>query len=65
MALSMTGFGTAEVQWDTWLCVVEIRSVNHRYLDINCRFPSYFQKLEQELKSPIQSLSAIKIRPST
>ena len=55
MALSMTGFGTAEVQWETWSCLAEIRSVNHRYLDINCRLPLSFQTLEQELKNQIKS----------
>jgi len=56
MALSMTGFGTAEVQWETWTCRTEIRSVNHRFLDIICRIPSSFQKLEQELKNQIKSI---------
>ncbi len=56
MALSMTGFGTADVQRDTWSCLVEIRSVNHRFLDINCRLPSSFQKLEHELKNQIKSI---------
>ena len=55
MASSMTGFGTADVQWETWSCLTEIRSVNHRFLDINCRLPSSFQKLEQELKNQIKS----------
>ena len=55
MALSMTGFGTADVQWETWSCLAEIRSVNHRFLDINCRLPFSFQKLEQELKNQIKS----------
>ena len=50
----MTGFGTADVQWETWSCLAEIRSVNHRFLDINCRLPSSFQKLEQELKNQIK-----------
>ena len=55
MALSMTGFGTAEVQGEKWSCLAEIRSVNHRFLDINCRIPLSFQKLEQELKNQIKS----------
>ncbi len=55
MALSMTGFGTADFQWETWSCHAEIRSVNHRFLDINCRLPHSFQKLEQELKNQIKS----------
>ena len=52
----MTGFGTADVQWETWSCLAEIRSVNHRFLDINCRLPLSFQKLEQELKNQIKSI---------
>ena len=56
MALSMTGFGSADVQWETWSCLAEIRSVNHRFLDINCRLPLSFQKLEQELKNQIKSI---------
>ena len=55
MASSMTGFGTADVQWETWSWLAEIRSVNHRFLDINCRLPLSFQKLEQELKNQIKS----------
>ena len=43
------------VQWETWSCLAEIRSVNHRFLDINCRLPLSFQKLEQELKNQIKS----------
>jgi len=56
MALSMTGFGTADLQWERWSCLAEIRSINHRFLDINCRLPSSFQKLEQELKNQIKSI---------
>ena len=51
----MTGFGTADFQWETWSCLAEIRSVNHRFLDINCRLPLSFQKLGQELKNQIKS----------
>ena len=50
----MTGFGTADQKWETWSCLTEIRSVNHRFLDINFRLPSSFQKLEQELKNQIK-----------
>ena len=56
MAFSMTGFGTAEIKWETWSCIAEIRSVNHRFLDINCRIPSSFKKQEQELKNQIKSI---------
>tara|TARA_Y100001970_G_C14250607_1_gene871543 strand:+ start:5002 stop:5871 length:870 start_codon:yes stop_codon:yes gene_type:complete len=54
MAISMTGFGSAELQWQSWSCQVEIRSVNQRFLDIRCRLPLGFQKLESEIKKQIK-----------
>ena len=50
----MTGFGTSDLKWETWSFHTEIRSVNHRFLDINFRLPSQFQKLEQDLKNQIK-----------
>ena len=54
MAISMTGFGSAEERWETWTCQAEIRSVNHRYLDIHCRLPAGFQVLEQDCKKQLK-----------
>ena len=55
MAISMTGFGTAEAQWESWSCQVEIRSVNQRFLDIRCRLPLGFQTLEADFKKQIKA----------
>ena len=49
MAISMTGFGSANLEWDDWSCHVEIRSVNQRFLDIRCSVPMGFQYLESDL----------------
>ncbi|MCL2082994.1 MAG: YicC family protein [Oscillospiraceae bacterium] len=46
MIQSMTGYGRAK-QGDT---AVEIRSVNHRYLDINMRIPRTLSFLEESLR---------------
>ena len=54
MAISMTGFGSAEAQWESWSCRVEIRSVNQRFLDIRCRLPIGFQTLEGDFKKLIK-----------
>ena len=46
MIKSMTGFGRAEVQDAERKFTVEIKSVNHRYLDFNIRMPkklSFFE----------------------
>ena len=56
MVISMTGYGSADLQWETWSCQVEIRSVNQRFLDIRCRLPSEFQTLETEIKKYIKAI---------
>lgn len=38
----MTGFGFAEKEW----CRVEVRSVNHKFLDVQFRAPATFYQLE-------------------
>ncbi len=55
MAISMTGFGSADAQWESWSCQVEIRSVNQRFLDIRCRLPVGFQTLEADFKKQIKA----------
>ena len=56
MAISMTGFGSADLQWESWSCQVEIRSVNQRFLDIRIRLPLGFQNLEQDIKKQIKEI---------
>ena len=56
MAISMTGFGSADLQWESWSCQVEIRSVNQRFLDIRIRLPLGFQNLEQDFKKQIKDV---------
>ncbi len=47
MTRSMTAFARAEVGAAVW----EIRSVNHRYLDVSFRLPENFRRLEAPLKA--------------
>lgn len=37
---SMTGYGRALVQEDGREMTVEVKSVNHRFLDVSCRLPA-------------------------
>ncbi|UFU00974.1 YicC family protein [Radiobacillus kanasensis] len=55
MVQSMTGYGRDE-QWinDTKVSV-EIRSVNHRFLDISNKMPKSFLVMEDKIKKTIQS----------
>jgi uncharacterized protein (TIGR00255 family) len=52
---SMTGFARVEASgaWGTLVC--ELRSVNHRFLDVSLRLPDSCRSLESELRSRLQS----------
>lgn len=46
----MTGFAASEVSAGPYQLVWEIRSVNHRYLDLGFRMPEDFRPLEEKLR---------------
>jgi uncharacterized protein (TIGR00255 family) len=50
MIRSMTGFGAAERSVRTGRLQVELRTVNHRYLNVNVRIPTLLARLEVELR---------------
>ena len=50
MVQSMTGFGGAEKNG----CRVEIKSVNHRFLDIYLRAPSFLNQMEMTLRNMVK-----------
>jgi len=52
MLTSMTGFGRAEVELPpAGRAVVEIQTLNHRFLDMECRLPDGFQSFEEQVRS--------------
>ena len=50
---SMTGYGSATVSSDGRELTIELKSVNHRFLDINIRYPRSLMFLEEELRKEI------------
>ena len=50
LAKSMTAFGRAEAEYELGSCSWEVRSVNHRYLDVSFKLPEKFRRLEPKLK---------------
>lgn len=55
MIKSMTGYGTAGVQTDTGRSYsIEVKSVNHRYCDVNVKLPGKLSFLDQELKALVK-----------
>lgn len=51
MIKSMTGFGRATFQGKNRNFEVEIKTVNHRYLDINIRMPKSLLSLEENIRT--------------
>ena len=55
MVKSMTGFGRCEVQKDSRKFTVELKSVNHRYLDVNIRMPKKLNFFETAIRTLLKS----------
>ena len=55
MPLSMTGYGRKVLHIENTMVTIEIRSVNHRFLDIAIKLPRTFLFLEDKLKKTVQS----------
>jgi len=53
MISSMTGYGRAESTDNTRKIVVEMRSLNHRYLEVSLRLPNLFLPMEMEIKRKV------------
>ena len=55
MVRSMTGFGRAEASGESIAVTVEVRSVNHRHLDVALRLPRSLAALELDVRRLVQS----------
>lgn len=58
MIKSMTGCGRAEASNEKYTITVELKSVNHRYFDFNCRISRGFAFLEDKIRQRLASLIA-------
>lgn len=54
MIRSMTGFGRGQAPWQDGSVTVEVRSVNHRFLEAACRLPRSLAQLEETFKKAVQ-----------
>lgn len=50
MIYSMTGFGSARAEAPNLAVLVEIKSVNHRYLDVHIKIPAEYQNFENIIR---------------
>ncbi len=54
MIKCMTGFGRCEISENGKKITVEIKSVNHRYLDVNIRMPKKFNCMEADIRNVLK-----------
>lgn len=54
MIKSMTGFGKSEYKVDTRTYIVEIKTLNHKYLDLSMKIPKELTFLEENIRKIIQ-----------
>ena len=52
--MSMTGYGKGDYENDLYRFKLEIKSVNHRYIDVNVKFPRQISYLEETIKKKIK-----------
>ncbi len=52
---SMTGFAQARTESDGWALRINLRSVNHRFLDLHLRMPEGFEVFETRIRGAIRN----------
>ena len=55
MLKSMTGFGRSETITDEYKITVEMKAVNHRYLDISIKMPKKFNYFEASIRTLLKN----------
>ncbi|MED4202641.1 YicC/YloC family endoribonuclease [Neobacillus mesonae] len=53
MVISMTGFGRGKAESDAFIVNVEIKTVNHRFCEMNIRMPRQLLTIEDKIKKKI------------
>lgn len=56
MSKSMTGYGRGEAQFEGRTVVIEVRSVNNRYLDCSVKLPRCYIFAEDAIRSRVQAV---------
>src|SRR5271166_6575911 len=55
MIRSMTGFARRERQFPWGMLAWELKTVNHRFLEIGCRLPEEFRSAESEFRAAVSA----------
>lgn len=55
MVYSMTGFGRSSGENEDFSLTIEMKAVNHKYLDIQIKSPYYFNYIDEDIKKAIRT----------
>ncbi|MEW4289197.1 YicC/YloC family endoribonuclease [Rossellomorea marisflavi] len=55
MVISMTGFGRSRIESGGHTVIVEMKTVNHRFSELNIRMPRQLMKLEDKIKKQLST----------
>ncbi len=58
MIISMTGFGRGKATAGGTEFTIEVKSVNSRFTDINCKMPKTYLRIEDKIKQRIMSVAS-------
>ena len=58
MIKSMSGFGRCEIMEGSRKYTVEMKSVNHRYLDVNIKMPKKLYMFENAIRGELKGFAA-------
>jgi len=56
MARSMTGYGKGEARFQNGSIMVEVRTVNHRFINFSTKLPQEMKPLQQDIESRIREV---------
>ena len=59
MIKSMTGFGRCEIVTAEYKISVEIKAVNHRYLDLSIKLPKKFNYFEAGIRNLLKTTFSV------
>ena len=62
MLKSMTGFGQCEITTEEYKISVEMKAVNHRYLDLSIKMPKKFNFFEAGIQKPAEEVYPARAR---
>ena len=54
---SMTGYAQARAEHNGWALRLNVRSVNHRFLDVRLHLPDGFESFEPRIRQMVRDLN--------